>query len=108
MQRLGGQARLARPSKHYHGKQNIWVTTTYSGALTVEHVLHRIRANLEQEKLSQGTFLDNTLKFDAATDCNVLCRKLAMECKSPPLHVFGQIQDRILHHSCEDRVSVPC
>ena len=43
--------------------KNIWVATTYSGALTLEHVLHRICANLAQEKLAQGSFLNSTLNF---------------------------------------------
>jgi len=74
---------------------NIVVTTTYSGAYTIEHVCKVIEL-----ELAAGAYRDIGLKacrfrLYAATEVDESCRRLIMGSKFPPEHVFGDVCDRL-------------
>ena len=67
--------------------KKIYVTTTYAGAQTVEHVFSCIK---EEYGLS-----DDAVIFWSSTDNSPLCMRLALNSKRPPVHVFNDITERV-------------
>ena len=65
----------------------LWLTTFYSGAGTVEHVLSCIWKEMGLPVAS--------LVFWSMADSSEVCRSLALNSKNPPMHVFGGIMDRV-------------
>ena len=72
--------------------RKVYVTTTYSGALTVEYVCALIQ---DLHVSRRGKDNVNGFIFWSATDVDPLCRKVALQSTHPPEHVFGNILDRV-------------
>lgn len=76
--------------------RSVVVTTTYSGAFTIEHVCKCIEEGLRDEAVKPlGLCPDFAFRLWAATDVDPMCRRLIMSSKYPPEHVFGDVCDRL-------------
>lgn len=76
--------------------RTVSVTTTYSGAFTIEHACKCIEEGLRGEAMkSLGIVAGCSFRFWAATDVDPTCRRLIMSSKYPPEHVFGDVCDRL-------------
>ena len=70
-----------------------WVTTSYSGLGTFEHCLSRISALNHEHAFDEKVF--PPFKFWSATDADPDSRVAIMKSKICPLHVFGDIEERV-------------
>ena len=83
-------------------KSKIWVTSSYTGMGTFEHVLERIALAMGGKKPAGTTDQCPPFHFWSANEVDAKTRELLLRSKHCPTHVFGdlrgQVDEMILRH----------